>query len=44
MSGFRVALPNLDVVDSWMVKNRLYPTKIYKYNVKVVQKRVVEFI
>ena len=25
MSGFRVALPNPDAVDSWMVKNRLYP-------------------
>ena len=25
MSGFRVALPNPDAVDGWMVKNRLYP-------------------
>jgi hypothetical protein len=25
MSGFRVALPNPDAVDSWMVKNGLYP-------------------
>ena len=24
MSGFRVALPNPDAVDSWMVKNGLY--------------------
>jgi len=27
MSGFRVALPNPDAVDSWMVKNGLYSKK-----------------
>ena len=29
MSGFRVALPNPDAVDSWMVKNRLYSVNIH---------------